>query len=217
MSNVLDAFKAYISPELLSEAAILYGENEAGIAKALGSIAPAILGGLLEKSGDSHSIDQIFNTVSNFDPAILERLGSLLGAESISKDDPRRISDTLLQTIFGAKIPAITNAVAAFSGVKTTTVTALLALAGPMVLGFLSQKIKTDGLNASGLVRYLLSQKANFSSVLPASVSAMLGLTRGGDGGVQSQPLASIKWLWPFLLVLVIGAILALYLRSGKA
>lgn len=214
MSNVLDALKEYISPELLSETAILYGENEAGIAKALGAIAPAILGGLLEKSGDSHSIDQIFNTVSNFNPAVLERLGSLLVAESVSQGDPRHISDALLQTIFGAKIPAITNSVAAFSGVKTSTVTALLALAGPMVLGFLSNKIKTDGLNASGLVRYLLSQKPNFVSVLPASVSAMLGLYRGESGGVQDQ--ANFKWLWPVLLLLVVGAVVIFYFKGGK-
>lgn len=214
MSNVLDALKEYINPELLSEAAILYGENEAGIAKALGAIAPAILGGLLEKSGDSHAIDQIFNTVRNFNPAILERLGNLLTVESSDQDEPKRISDALLKTIFGAKIPAITNAVAAFSGVKTSTVTALLTLAGPMVLGFLSTKIKAEGLNASGLVRYLLSQKPNFVSVLPASVSAMLGLYRGESGGVQDQ--TNFKWLWPVLLLLVVGAVVIFYLKGGK-
>ncbi len=175
MSNILDSVRDYLSPELLGEAANIYGENEAGIAKAIGSLAPTILAGLLEKSGDSHAIDNIFSTLRNFNPAILDNLGSLLGGGNLAQNDPKDISGRLLSVIFGAKIPAITNAVASFSGIKQSSASSLLGLAGPLVMALLSKKISAEGLNASKLVGYLLSQRNTIISLLPAGCRIPFG------------------------------------------
>jgi len=217
MSNILDALKEYITPELLGEAAKTYTENESGISKAILGLSPAILAGLLEKSGDSHSIDKIFSSLSHFDPAILNNLGSLLGGGNLAQNDPKDASGHLLSTVFGAKIPAITNAVAAFSGVKQSTVSSLLGVAGPMVMGLLSKKISADGLNASGLVSYLLSQKSNFTSVLPSGLSAMLGMGSNGNNAGGEKSFGGASWLWPLLLLLGFGAAIAFYLKNCKA
>ncbi len=217
MASILDTIKTYLSPELLSEAANIYGENEAGISKAVSSLAPAILAGVLEKSGDSHAIDNVFKALRNFDPAILGNLGSLLGGGNLAHNDPKDASGQLLSTIFGAKVPAIVNATASFSGVKQSTASSLLGLAGPMVMGILSQKINTEGLNASGMVSYLLSQKSNFMSVLPSGISAMLGMTNSGNGAKNEQSTGGMGWFWPLLLLLGLGAAIAFYLKNCKA
>ncbi len=217
MASILDTIKTYLTPELLGEAANIYGENETGISKAISSLAPAILAGVLEKSGDSHSIDNIFNSIRNFDPTILGNLGSLLGGGNLAHNDPKDVSGQLLGTIFGAKVPAIVNATASFSGVKQATASSLLGLAGPMVMGILSQKIKVDGLNASGMVSYLLSQKSNFMSVLPSGIAAMLGMVGSGNSSNNEKSIGGTGWLWPLLILLGFGAAIAFYLKNCKA
>lgn len=215
MSNILDSVKDFLSPELLSEAAKVYGENETGITKAIGSIAPTILAGLLEKSGDSHALDKIFSALKNFDPAILGNLNSLIGGGNLAQNDPKDISGQLLSTLFGAKVPAITNAVAAFSGVKATTASSLLGLAGPMVMGLLSKKINSEGLTPSTLVSYLLSQRANFVSLLPSGVGSLLGMANlNSAGATDSNNNTGYGWLWPLLMLIGLGLAVAYYMKN---
>jgi len=215
MSNILDSVRDYLSPELLGEAAKIYGENEAGIGKAIGSLAPTILAGLLEKSGDSHAIDNIFSTLRNFNPAILDNLGSLLGGGNLAQNDPKDISGQLLSVIFGAKVPAITNAVASFSGIKQSSASSLLGLAGPLVMALLSKKISAEGLNASKLVGYLLSQRNTIVSLLPAGVGSLLGMANAGHGNTnQGKASIGLGWVWPLLLLLGLGVAIIYFLNT---
>ncbi len=210
MSDILDSLKEHISPELLSETAKIYGENETGVFKTISCLVPTILAGLLEKCGDSHAIDAVFNSLRNFDPKILQQLNQLVDGNSAAQNTPMEIGAQLNSTIFGAKIPAITNAVAAFSGVKPSTATALLGFTTPMVMALLSQKINTEGLRPSGLVRYLLGERNRIVSLLPAGVGSLLGMANiEGIGARDERPIAGLRWLWILLALIVLGGVLA--------
>lgn len=215
MSNILDSVRDCLSPDILSEAAKIYDESEVGIAKSIGSLAPTILAGLLEKSGDSHAIDNIFNVLRNFNPAILDNLGSLLGGGNLAQNDPKDISGQLLGVIFGAKVPAITNAVASFSGIKQSSASSLLGLAGPLVMALLSKKIHAEGLNASKLVEYLLSQRSSIVSLLPAGVGSLLGMANAGHGNTnQGEAGIGKGWVWSLLLLLGLGVAIIYFLNT---
>jgi outer membrane protein OmpA-like peptidoglycan-associated protein len=214
MANLLDSIKEYITPELIGQAANLLGENEGGISKALGGIAPTILAGILNKADDSNAMGSIFNAIKGFDPAILGNLGSLLGGGNLAHNDPKDAAGHLLGTIFGSKVPAITNAVASFSGTKSSTVSSLLGLAGPLVMGLLSKKIGTDGLNVSGLANLLLGQKSSILGALPTGLGSILGLADMGGSGSSTTTSSGNRWLWPLLLLLALGAGLMYYLRN---
>ncbi|MFN0035972.1 MAG: DUF937 domain-containing protein [Saprospiraceae bacterium] len=219
MSNLLDSLQEYVTPELLGQAAKIYGESETGISKAIGSLAPAILAGLLDKSNDSQAMGNIFNTLRNFDPAILGKLGSLFGGGNLAHNDPKDVSGQLLGTIFGAKVPAIAHAVAAFSGVKPSSASSLLGFAGPLVMGLLGKRIHADGLDASGLVSLLLSQKDAILSLLPAGVSAFVGTANIGGAQRAQEEKASVgmAWLWPLLLLLGLGAAIVCCMKNCAA
>ncbi len=219
MIQILDAVKESITPELLSEAAKIYGENEIGISKTIGSLAPTILLGLLEKSGDSHSIYNIFNSLRDFDPAILGKLNGLLTGASHGTPSSKGATDQFLEAIFGAKIPALTNAVASFSGVKQSSAAGLLGLATPLVMGLLSKKINTEGLNTSSLVSYLLSQKTTFLSLVPSSVGSLLGVGNmsGGSFARGESAKVGLGWLWPLLMLVALGVAVMYYMKSCNA
>jgi OmpA-OmpF porin, OOP family len=220
MANLLDTLKDYLSPELIGQAANLLGESENGVAKAAGSIAPTILAGLLEKSNDSHAMGSIFNAISNFDSNILGNLGSLLGGGNLAHNDPKDAAGQLLGSLFGSKVPAITNAISSFSGVKQSSTSSLLGLVGPLVMGLLSKKISTEGLNVSGLANLLLGQKSSILGALPAGIGSVLGLANVGAGApsVEAPSANGSRWLWPLLLLVGLGAGIMYYLKncSGK-
>lgn len=212
---MLESVKAYFTPELLSTSARIYGESEIGISKALHCYVPAILTGILVKSGDTHTLFQLFNVVQNFNPEGLHKLESFLSEDGTFNHADKATSGQLINTIFGAKAPAITRAVASFSGIKHSTATALLEISGPLVLGTFSQKIKAEGLNASTMVSYLLKGKSTFASLLPAGVSALLGLPeQEGASASGTKQTIGAAWLWPLLLLLVLGIAVAYFLTK---
>ncbi len=221
MSNLLDSLKAYITPELIGHAANQLNENEAGLSKALGALVPTILSGILNKSNDSSAMGQIFSALSAFSPDVLGHLDSLIGTGNLAHNDPKDSAGQLLGLLFGPKVPAITNAVSSFAGIKPSSTSSLLGLAGPLVMGFLSQKIKTDGLNVSGLLGLLSSEKNHIMGMLPAGLGAVLGFistpktnTQYNNNEDEANSSAGLGWLWPLLLLLGLGTGIMYYLRS---
>jgi hypothetical protein len=214
MDNMLDQVKENISSEFINESATFYGENETGIAKAISCIAPSILAGVLEKSGDSHSIDTIFSTLKNFDPSVANHLSALIGEPSQKQKQTKDTFAHLSDLIFGAKTPAITNAVASFSGVKQSSASALLGIGGPLVMALLSKKINEEGLNSSTLVRYLLAQKPIFMGVLPAGIASLLGLVNAGNNSNSEGSMSGKVWVWLILLLIGLVGIIIFFLKS---
>jgi hypothetical protein len=208
---MLDAVKAHLTPELIGKAANMYAETELGITKTIHSLVPTILIGLLEKSGDSHAIDGLFNALKNFDSPAKATLDLLLLAENHSNNG---VVGVFLGTLFGAKAPAISNAVAAFAGVKQSTVTALLPLAGTLSMHLLQQKIAEEQLNPSGMVRYLLAQKNILLSLVPAGVAPLLGVSNAAGQFYRPESSSSLpQWLWIVLGILGLATVILLGLQ----
>lgn len=215
MANLLDSIKEHITPELIGHAANLFGENEGGISKAIGGLAPTILAGLLDKTGEPDAMSSIFNALSHFDSKVLGDPRSLLGGGNLAHNDPKDAAGHLLGTVFGTKVPAITNAIAAFSGAKPSTVSSLLGMVGPLVMGLLSKKINIGGLNASGLANLLLSEKNSILGALPTGLSSILDLADlGGPTSDGAEVATGNRWLWPLLLLLGLGGGIVFYLKS---
>lgn len=217
MTNLLDSIKEHITPTLIAQAASQLGENEGGVSKAIGGLASTILAGLLNKTGDSDSMSHIFNAVSNFDANATDHLGNLLGGGNLAHDDPKDAAGHLLSIVFGAKVPAITNAIASFSGTKSSTVSSLLGLVGPLVMGILNKKTNADSLNASGLAHLLLGQRNSILGALPTGLGSIIGLADMNLYGSDSPGTTGTRWLWPLLLLLGLGGGLMLYLKNCAA
>ncbi len=220
MANLLDSIKEHLSPELIGQVASGLGESEGGIAKALGGLAPTILAGILNKSGDSNAMGGIFSALSNFDSGILGNLGSLVGGGNLAHNDPKDIAGQFLGSIFGSKVPAITNAISSFSGVKSSSTSSLLGLVGPLLMGVLSKKINTGGLNVSGLMNMLSGEKSSIMGALPTGLGSVLGLADMGNIGNVKVPEVSSggnKWLLPLMLLVGLGGGIMYYMKNCTA
>jgi outer membrane protein OmpA-like peptidoglycan-associated protein len=213
MSNLLDAIKGYITPDLIAQAAAHLGENESGILKAVAGLAPAMLAGIANKSADTDAQDGLFGHIAGFNPAALDHLGNLLGSANLAHNDPKDAAGHLLGYVFGSKVPAITSAVSAYSGIKNDSASTLWGLVGPMVMGLLSKHISTDGLNAAGFANWMAEEKSSFAAALPGNIGSLLGLS---GAAASDEPVASsgTGWLWPFLLLLALGGGIIYYMKN---
>ncbi len=220
MSNLIETIREYITPELLTKAAQLHDEPENGISKAIGGLVPAILAGLVQKSSDSGAMSSIYSLLSKFDPKVLTNVSGLLTPGNVSQNEPRDLSGQLLGLLFGSKVPAMTNAVSSFAGVKPSTTSSLLGLVGPLIMGVLNKRIDTGGLNLSGLSSLLKSEQNNIMGLLPAGLGAVLGIDHVGTSNTTATPLESStgnRWLWPLLLLLGLGVAIIYYMKSCRS
>ncbi len=199
-TNLLDSLKGYITPEIVSQASSMLGESEGGISKAITAVIPTLLGGLVHKSGDSGVMggvmDLVTKSTSNSD-GVMSNLTGLLSGGS----DSSSIGSSLLNLIFGSKLGGITEMIAGTSGIKSSSVSSLLGMAGPMLLGHLG----SSGTSLSGLTSMLSSQKDSILAAEPSGLASLSGLASGVSGASAANTGGSggglPKWLLPLLLI----------------
>jgi len=210
-TNLLDSLKGYITPELISQASSMLGESESGVSKAVSAALPSLLGGLLNKSGDSNVMGSVMDLVtksSGDSGGILSNLGGLLGGGDSAASG---IGSNLLSLLFGNKLSGIADMIAGASGIKSSSASSLLGMAAPMLLGHLGK----SGTTLSGLTSMLSSQKESILSAAPAGFSSLVGLSSSlGGNSSYSAPSGDSggglpKWLLPLLLIA--GGLFALY------
>ncbi|WP_169051672.1 OmpA family protein [Flavobacterium sp. H122] len=213
--NLLDSLKEYITPELLSQASGALGESESGVSNAISSALPTLLGGLLNKSGDSNAMGSVMDliTKSSADSGgILSNLGGLLSG---GNSEASGIGSSLLSLLFGGKLSSITDLIAGVSGIKSSSAGSILGMAAPLLLGHLGK----SGITLSGLTGLLSSQKESILAAAPAGLGSVLGFSgisggsfgsaSGGTTDGHSGDSGFPKWLIPLLLIG--AALLALY------
>jgi len=216
MSNILETLKGYITPELISTASGVLGEPESGIAKAISASFPAILSGLVNKSGDTNTMNSVMNLVtenSGVTGSILSNLPSLLSNGS-SASNVLDLGGKFMNLIFGNKSGIVSETIANASGIRSSSATSLLSLAGPILLGHFAKNNTT----LSGLTSLLSSQKSSIMAAAPAGLGSLLGFANdfsGNTGKVVNDIKREAesgggmpKWLLPLLLLaLLLGGL----------
>ena len=157
--DIIDAVSSTLGG-LARQASALLGESESSTRATLSAGSTSLLAGLLQESADPHRSRDVFNVVTSggVDSAIERKLPSLLGDRG-HLQGLLSTGETLLGSLFGARSSGIAQALSQVTGVKPTSATSLLALAAPVLLGFLKKQVSSGGLDAGGLTALLGSQR----------------------------------------------------------
>lgn len=237
--DLLEAVKGLFTGDVVTQAASQLGESESGIQKAIGSIVPTVLTGLLQKAGsgaqDAAGALNIAKEASGTSTpggilnALQGNAGSLLGKGT-----------ELLKGLFGDKITAITGAIASYAGIKESSAGALLNAAAPAALGAVGQHAEQNNLSGAGFLAFLNSQKDKILAAVPSGLNLagllglgsltdlgkkLSGLVTGFAGnatdkvsdvaaGATAKASGGGRWLWSLLLILV-AVVLLWYLIRG--
>ncbi len=218
MATLLETLRGLVTPDLLARAASLFGESQGNVSRGVGAAFPALLAGLLAKSSDSGAMGQIMALLSDrsIDPGLARNPTSLLGSSGLSSSPITELGGRFLSALFGSQTGAVEDAVAREAGVKSSTASALLGLAAPLLMSVLGQRVRSDGLNATGLANLLSSQRSDILQAAPSALTSLFGLgalPRGTirDTHVPPPVRRSGSWLpWAAAAALALAGLWAL-------
>lgn len=226
--NLLDSVKKYFSDEFVNQATSSWGESNSGISKALSAIIPTGLAGIIHKATTGpDGANNIFNMAKNASAA----LPSTPNYNNLSSTAPA--AGNILSSLFGGNQSGIISMITRFAGIKESSVSSLMSLGLPVILGMVGKHAEQNNLSPSGLSQFLTSQKDTVIRALPVGLSSMLPmLGLGATGSTLSstsaaKPAAAFrkeeeknmppgtKWLM-LLILLVAGLALLWYFMKNR-
>jgi outer membrane protein OmpA-like peptidoglycan-associated protein len=121
----------------------------------------------------------------------------------------------ILNGLFGGGLNTGIESVARFLGLRNSSVTSLLRIAAPLILGVLGKERSAQGLSVGGLANLLTGQKSLLAGLVPAGLAGLLG-SRSPGRETSSIDAASRQekapaWVWPALGLAALGLLLYLY------
>ena len=180
--NILELLNSGIGKQLIGQAGSMLGESDSGIQSAVGSMMPALLGGMMSKAATPQGAGDLFKMVQglNIDTGSLGNIAGMLagaaggggGASALQS-----MGTSLLTGLLGGdKTNNLASALASVAGIKPSSASSLLSLGAPLVMGVVKKMVGDGGLDASGLASALLGQKSALPGVnLDPRITGALG------------------------------------------
>lgn len=227
-ASLLDSLSGLVTPGIASKAASLLGESDSAIRKGIGGTFPVLLSGIANRAGDAGFASSLFDLVRSpdNDGSILNDASSLLGASSTSP--VMGLGGKLLGSVFGSNTGNVANALSSYAGVRSSSASALMNLAAPLLLGVLGKRARSEGLNAASLASLLRGQKDTFAAALPGPLASIRNYLPGETVALETRERdyippptqvtreRSSPWKWVLPAVAALGVIWLLSSLLGR-
>lgn len=230
-TSLLQSLREGLPADVIERAASVIGESPASTTKAVGATLPAMLGGLVNRSGDTNVLSNLIGLLrqAGSDSDALRSPAAMLDGLQGTGTAAGDMGDSLLSTIFGGKLAAVSDTIGSFAGIRGSSARSLLGMVAPLLLGVIGDRVKKDGLDTGGLSRLLNDQRGEVMAALPAGLESAAGLSQlEGAATASTRDIASdarrrasevatgptvpavrggFNWMWPVLGVAAIAAI----------
>lgn len=147
MATMLEDIAGALGGDTLDQLAGVLGADNDAVGKAVAAALPALIGGLARNSRRQDGASALSNALGDaHDGSILDSLGTIFGGNQWALQQATRDGEGILGHVFGQSRPRVEQQVQAASGLSSSTVTKLLPLLAPIVLGYLGKKLAgSDG------------------------------------------------------------------------
>lgn len=231
--NLIESARSIFNNEFTSKASALTGESEGSIKTAMSGIIPTVLTGLLSQAGSGNP-QNILSMVKNASSSGI--LGNLTGA--LENSNLLTKGTELLKGLFGDKLGNVSNLISGFSGIRESSASSLMSIAGPAALGVLGNHAAENNMSAGGLLSFLNTQKDSILSALPSGLNLAGALGLGSLAGLGSKlsgkiseftgsavhgaekavssalPKSKVNWL-PLVIGAIVVLLIILFLFKG--
>jgi outer membrane protein OmpA-like peptidoglycan-associated protein len=182
--NLLEMMQGSLGQTLAREASRYLGESETATKAAVGAALPALLAGVVQQGATPGGLADLFRTLTGpqVDPGLMTRLGGMLATGDKSVVN---LGGTLLGALFGDRTGALTGAISSMSGMKSSSISTLLALAAPAVFSYLKGYLTQNNLGIGDLANLLAGQTDHLRASLDDRVARGLGFA--GTGALLSS------------------------------
>ncbi len=229
--NLMETVKNYFTSEFTTQASSSLGESTSGISQAMSAIIPTGLAGILGKAtsgtqGSNDILSMAKNSIGNVSG----------GTANLMENTNQNQGSNILSSLFGGNQSGVVNAISKFAGLKNSSVSSLMSMGIPVILGILGKHAEQNNLSASGMSGFLTSQKDNIMQAMPAGLSSITGMLGLGSMGAAASSMASKvksgvsdttntaqsivdkpgenKWLLPVIIILAAIALLWYFSKS---
>jgi hypothetical protein len=153
MSTLNDQLQQAIDGAMPAISAQIGADQEKTRTAVRGAV-PLLLGALSRNAQRPQGAEALHNALKrDHDGSVLDSLGDLLGNPQAGG------GDAILRHVLGAKQGAAEGALSQFAGLDKETVTKLLVLLAPMLLGMLGKKQRQEGSSPRDLPRILRGEE----------------------------------------------------------
>ena len=216
--NLVEMIRGYLPDSFTEKMSSLLGESPDKTQSAINAAVPGILSGLDSAASTPDGARRLTDAVDGADHNMRSDIGGLLGKMPSSES-----GSGMIQSILGtAGLSELTGNIGRISGLSGKGVMGLLGYLVPIVLGVLKNIKRTRGLDSTGLLNLLSSQRSNFAAAMPEGTPASepASYVRGprdvsyGATGPATRPAetytgrrepvgtGSRLWIWPVLILL---------------
>ncbi|CAM3372666.1 DUF937 domain-containing protein [Zobellia roscoffensis] len=171
MSGLLDLLSSPMGKQLISGVASQTGNSTDQTGSVLSMALPVLMGAMKKNASSPEGAQGLMSALSGkHNGGILDNLGGLFsgGVDQSVMDDGAGI----LGHVLGGKQATVENALSQKSGMDAGSVSTILKVAAPILLGFLGKQTQEQNISDSSGIGNLLG-----------------GLMGGGDSGNQQQSL----------------------------
>lgn len=204
-TNLIDEAKDSLTVDFLNEASQQIGETSAVIQTALNAALPTILSGLIQRVSEPGGVRSVMDLTARVTTPgravgnVAEPAGGMR-AQLTGNNTAGQFTSLLatgsnaIQSLFGTKAGAVIDAVASFSGLKTSSASSVMSLAGTVMLGVLGRRMATSTSGPLDVAGLLTSQTNAVWQAMPVGLGALLAMIPGFDlsiSGLHSSSSAA--------------------------
>jgi outer membrane protein OmpA-like peptidoglycan-associated protein len=226
--NLFDSVRGYLGNDVIDNASNVLGESEGNMQKAVSGAIPAVITGIMDKASSGDAGNLLRMAKETFNSGMLSNIGRFFTDNTLISRGTE-----LLKGIFGDRLNNVSNMIANYAGIKSSSATALLTATAPAALGALGSHASSTNMNTAGFLTFLNNQKDNILSAVPSglNLAGALGLSTLGSIGsrlnnavsgigssikstaanLQSTPKKT-NWIVPALLALALIALIWLFM-----
>jgi len=171
MSGLLDLLNSPMGKQLISGVAGQTGQSTDQTGSVLSMALPVLMGAMKKNASTPEGAQGLMSALSGkHSGGILDNLGGLFGGgvdESVMNDGAG-----ILGHVLGSKQPQVENALSSKSGMDAGTISTILKVAAPLLMGYLGKQTQQNNVSDANGLGSLLG-----------------GLMGGNDGGQKQQSL----------------------------
>ncbi|HWB85947.1 MAG TPA: OmpA family protein [Bryobacteraceae bacterium] len=219
--SLLTSLFGMLDSRSISGIAGALGAPDHSVLQGLKSSIACVLGGMASKSEDPGALRNILDLTPSAagDGAMSQIARAASDANSPLISGGKRI----LSSLFGNSEPTVMNAVGSASGLRASATSTILAMVAPMVMGFLSKRVRTEGMNMNSFGGLLQRERDSIESALPPGVKDVIwppavktvSATPVVAQTVTREPSTSYRWL-PLLALALLIPVLAWMLHHAR-
>ncbi len=151
--NLFSVSQSFLAPDIVQKVSDIIGQSADKTKKALKSVIPALLSGITDKGSTPEGAATLVDMVNTHN------------YEANMKPDVAKLSEgnEVVNNIFGSNLNNVVSNLGTSTGLSGPSISKILSLAAPVLMGVLGLKVKNEKLSSSGLMNFLGQEKKTLS------------------------------------------------------